>query len=59
MKNVFSSDYTDKKENEIFLIYNGIQKGSVAKSYLRRGFLIYEEIRKTLTIYEEEALSHI
>jgi hypothetical protein len=25
--------YTDKKENEIFLIYKEIQKGSVAKSY--------------------------
>ncbi len=27
--------------------------GSVAKSYLRKGFLIYEEMRKYLTIYEE------
>ncbi len=28
--------YTDKKENNIFLIYREIQKGSGAKSYLRR-----------------------
>ncbi len=32
--------------------------GSVAKPYMRKGFLIYEEMRKYLTIYEE-ALSHI
>jgi hypothetical protein len=31
---------------------------SVAKSYMRKGFLIYEEMRKYLTIYEE-AVSHI
>ncbi len=30
---------------------------SDAKSYMRKGFLIYEEIRKYLTIYEE-AVSH-
>jgi hypothetical protein len=34
--------------------------GAVAKSYMRKGFLIYEEIRKNLVIYEdEEAFSHI
>ncbi len=27
--------------------------GSVAKSYTRKGFLINEEMRKYLTIYEE------
>ncbi len=27
--------------------------GSVAKSYMRKGFLIYEEIRIYLAIYEE------
>jgi hypothetical protein len=43
--------YTDKKENEIFLIYKEIQMGSVAKSYLRNGFQICEEIRKYLVIY--------
>jgi hypothetical protein len=53
--------YTDKKENQIFLIYKGeIQSGAVAKSYMRKGFLIYEEMRKYFPIYEiEEAVSHI
>jgi hypothetical protein len=36
--------YIDKKEKKIFLIYNGIQKGAVAKPYMRKGFLIYEII---------------
>jgi hypothetical protein len=27
--------------------------GSVAKSYMRKGFLKYEEMRKYLVIYEE------
>ncbi len=45
---------SDKKENEIFLIY----QGAVARSYKRKGFLIYEEMQKYLTIYEE-AVSHI
>ncbi len=45
--------HTDKKENEIFLIYMEIQMGLVAKSYMRKGFLIYEEMRKYLTIYYE------
>jgi hypothetical protein len=31
---------TDKKEYQIFLIYNEIQKGSVAKSYMTNGPLI-------------------
>jgi hypothetical protein len=41
--------YTDKKENEIFLVYKEIQKGSGAKSYMRKG------MRKcaNITIYEE------
>jgi hypothetical protein len=34
--------YTDKKENQIFLICKEIQNGAVAKSYMRKGFLIYE-----------------
>jgi hypothetical protein len=38
--------YTDKKENQIFLIYRETQSGAVAKSYMRKGFLIYEEMRK-------------
>ncbi len=32
--------------------------GSVAKSYMSKGYLIYEEMRKYLTIYEE-VVSHI
>ncbi len=38
--------YTDENENEIFLIYKEIEMGSVAKSYMRKGFLIYEEMHK-------------
>ncbi len=34
-------NYTDKKENQIFLIYKAIQKGSDAKSYMTEGLLIY------------------
>jgi hypothetical protein len=50
--------YADKKENQIFLTYEEIQSGAVAKSYMRKGFLIYEEMRKYFPIYEE-AVSHI
>jgi hypothetical protein len=49
---------TDKKENKIFLMYKEIQMGSGAKSYLRKGFLIFEEMRKFFSIYEK-AVSHI
>ncbi len=35
-----------------------MQIGAVAKSYMRKGFLIYEEMRKYLVIYAE-AVSHI
>jgi hypothetical protein len=49
---------TDKKESQIFLVYKEIQGGTVAKSYMRKGFLIYEEMRKYLPIYEE-AVSYI
>jgi hypothetical protein len=49
---------TDKKENQIFLIYKEIQSEAVAKSYMRKGFLIYEQMRKYFTIYDE-AVSHI
>jgi hypothetical protein len=44
--------YTLKKRNK------EIEMGSVAKSYMRKGFQIYEEKRKYFTIYEE-AVSHI
>jgi hypothetical protein len=43
---------TDKKENKIFLINKEIQNGAVANSYMRKGFLTYEEMRKYLIIYE-------
>ncbi len=46
-----------KKENKIFLIYKEIQMGSGVKSYMRKGFLIYEEMRKFFPIYEE-TVSH-
>ncbi len=53
-----TSVYTDKKENEIFLIYKENQMGSVAKSYMRKGVLIYGEMRKYSTIFAE-VVSHI
>jgi hypothetical protein len=43
---------------KIFLKYKETQKGPGAKSYMRKGFLIYEEERKYLVIYEE-GVSHI
>ncbi len=46
------------KKSKIFLIYKKSQMGSVAKSYMRKGFLIYKEIRKYLVIYEE-AVCHL
>ncbi len=49
---------TDQKEKKIFLIYKEIQMGAVAKSYMKKGFLKYEEMRKYLVIYEE-AVSHM
>jgi hypothetical protein len=44
---------TDKKENKIFLIYKEIQSGTVPKLYMRKGFLICEEMRKYFPIYGE------
>jgi hypothetical protein len=38
--------HTDKKENKIIPKYKEIQMGSGAKSYMRMGFLIYEEMHK-------------
>ncbi len=37
----FGSVSTDKKENQIFLKYKEIKKGSVAKPYMANGLLIY------------------
>jgi hypothetical protein len=51
----------DKKENQISLIYKEIQSRAVAMSYtvyMRKGFLIYEEMRKYFPVHEE-AVSHI
>jgi hypothetical protein len=47
---------TDKKENKIFLIYMEIQMGSGEKSYMRKGFLIYEEMHKYLHSYMRRSL---
>ncbi len=48
-----------KKKIKIFLIGKEVQGGAVAKSYMRKGFLlIYEEMCKYFPIYEEAA-SHI
>ncbi len=43
--------YTDKKENQIFLIYKEIQNGAVAKSYITNALLIYGEIFAHFLIY--------
>jgi hypothetical protein len=40
------TDKKDKRENKIFLIYEEIQMGSGAKSYMRKSFLIKEEMHK-------------
>jgi hypothetical protein len=37
----------------MFLINKEIRNGAVAKPYMRKGFLIHEEMRKYLVIYEE------
>jgi hypothetical protein len=47
----YFSSYTDKKENQIFLIYKEIQNGAAAKSYMTNGLLIYEEIFAHFLIY--------
>jgi hypothetical protein len=45
-------------KNITFLINKEIQSGAVAKSYVRKGFLNYEEIHNYFPIYEE-VVSHI
>jgi hypothetical protein len=47
-----------KKKTKFSLKYKEIQMGSGAKSYMRKGFQKYEEMRKVFPIYEE-AVSHI
>jgi hypothetical protein len=51
VKNVGLYNYTEKK-NQIFLIYKEIQNGSVAKSYMTNGFLIYGEIFARFLIHD-------
>ncbi len=51
------SYYTDKKENQIFLIYKEIHSEAVAKLFMKKGVLIYVEMRKYFPIYEK-AVSH-
>jgi hypothetical protein len=58
LKKVTKRAHTDKKEKKIFLIYKEILSGAVAKSYMRKGFLIYEEMHKYFPI-DEEADSNI
>jgi hypothetical protein len=49
--------YTDKKGKKIiFLVYKKIQMGAVAKTYMRKGFLMYEEMHKYLVIYKEAVI---
>ncbi len=38
--------HTDKKEKKIFFTYKEIHMGSAAKSYMRKSFIIYEEMHK-------------
>ncbi len=50
--------YTDKKENQILLVYKEIQNGAVAKSYMTNGLYIGKYlrmssyIRRPLLIYD-------
>ncbi len=50
--------HTDKKENKVSLIYQEIQMGSGAKSYMRKGLLIYEGMHKYFH-HNDEVVSHI
>jgi hypothetical protein len=47
-----------KKKNNFFPIYKEIQSGAVAKSYMRKGFPIFEEMGKYFPIYKE-AVSYV
>ncbi len=48
---MYTHQYSDKKENKIFLIYKEIQNGAVAMSYMANGLLIYGEIFAHFLIY--------
>jgi hypothetical protein len=53
----YTVQYTDKKEKKIFLIYKEILNGTVAKSYMRKGFLTFEQMRKYLFIYDKVVIN--
>jgi hypothetical protein len=40
-------------------MYKEIQMGSGAKSYMRKGFLVLEEMHKNFPVYEEIARSYM
>jgi hypothetical protein len=42
-----------KKDSKIWPIYKEIQSGAVAKLYMRKGFLVDEEMRKYFPIFED------
>ncbi len=46
----YTEQYTDKKEKKIFLKCKESQMGSGAKPYMRKGYQMYEEMRKYLAI---------
>jgi hypothetical protein len=58
LQSLFGAPCAQKKENQILNIYKEIQVGAVAKSYMRKSFLIYEEMGKYFPIYDE-AVSHV
>ncbi len=55
----YTNVHTDKKENQIFLIYKEIQNGAVAKSYMTNRLLIYGEIFAHFLVYEGAPSSYI
>ncbi len=57
-KGSHEKNFTDNKKTPNFSSYIRKFNGAIANSYMRKGFLIYEEMRKFLVIYEE-AVSYI
>jgi hypothetical protein len=53
-----AEDTLIKKKIKFSSYIRKFRSGAVAKSYMRKGFLIYEEMHKYFSIYEE-AVSHI
>jgi hypothetical protein len=45
--------YTDKKKSKFSSYIRKFRTGTVPKSYMRKGFLIVEEMRKYLVIFED------